>query len=105
MNLETLRMLRNILLRCVVVGVGFAIALAAVVFIGWDSWIGWATKLCHTDEAHLSSVMLTLFTEIRFFLVFLLLTPAIAIHWTIKSESARSEKAKAVKAIEKPLTA
>lgn len=89
-TLDSLRQLRNILFRCVVVALLFAVLLAAVIFGAWDSWIGVATKLCHTDDAHISSAMLTLFTEIRFLVVFLLLTPALAIHWTIKRELSNS---------------
>ncbi|HEY9683035.1 MAG TPA: hypothetical protein V6C86_15770 [Oculatellaceae cyanobacterium] len=88
-TLETLRLLENILFRSVLIALLFAIFLAAAAFGGWDSWIGVATKWCHTDEAHISSAMLTLFTEIRFLVVFLLLTPALAIHWTVKRENSK----------------
>jgi hypothetical protein len=91
MTLDSLRLIRNILLRSVVVGIAFAAMLALVTFGAWDWWIGFATKLAHTDEAHISSLVLTLFTEIRFLLVFILLTPALAIHWTIKREQSRKE--------------
>lgn len=95
MNLESLRLLRNILLRSVVIGMAFALFFAAVTFGAWDAWIGNVTKWCHTDEAHIGSLILTFFTEIRFLLVFLLLTPALAIHWTIKRELSRTTKATA----------
>ena len=83
MTLESLRLLRNILLRSVLVGIGLrssGIACSGA----WDTWIRPITQLCRTDEAHVSSLVLTLFTEMRFFSVFVLLTPALAIHWTIK---------------------
>lgn len=90
MTLDTLRLIRNILLRSVVVGLGFTILLAAAIFGGWNCWIGMATQMFHTTESALSNLVLDFFTAIRFFLVFVLLTPALAIHWTIKRERTRS---------------
>lgn len=92
MTLDSLRLLRNILLRSVIIGIAFAILLALVTFGAWNSWIGLATKLFHTNEAQVSSLVLTLFTEIRFYVIFVLLTPALAIHWTLKKEEAHKAK-------------
>ncbi len=93
MTLDTLRLIRNILLRSVVVGIGFAILLAAATFGGWNCWIGMVTQMFHTTESAVSNLVLDFFTAIRFFLVFILLTPALAIHWTLKREGARKAQA------------
>lgn len=86
MTLDSLRLVRNILFRCLAVGVAFAFLLALVTFGAWDSWIGFATGLFHTDEAAIRNLVMDFFTAIRFFLLFIILTPALALHWTIKRD-------------------
>ena len=89
MALETLRLIRNILLRCVVIGIAIAIVLGVATLAFWSFWIGLATTWLRTDEHYLSGVVIWFFTAVRFFLVFVLLTPALALHWTYRSELAR----------------
>lgn len=86
MTLDTLRLVRNILFRCLAVGVAFAFILAAITFGAWNSWIGFATGLFHTTESAITTLVMDFFTAIRFFLVFVILTPALALHWTIKRD-------------------
>jgi hypothetical protein len=87
--METLRLIRNVLLRSFAIGVGFALLMLIGMLVAWPVWSGIAMSWFHTDEATLSSAALRLFIEIRFYLVFVLLTPGLAIHWTIRSELAR----------------
>lgn len=89
MTLDTLRLLRNILLRSVVVAVIFALLLAAVTFGAWDWWTGLAVTILHTDETTLGRFVIGFFVEVRFYVLFVLLTPALAIHWTIQRERSR----------------
>lgn len=91
MSLNSLRLLKNILLRSVLIGVGFTLLFALVTFGAWDAWIVPATRILHTSQSEISNLVLTLFTEIRFFLVFVLLSPALAIHWTLKAEADKSK--------------
>jgi hypothetical protein len=85
MNYETLRLVRNILLRSFVVGIVIALVLGSVILIGWTTWMGMASEWFHTDSATLTPLVLKFFVEIRFFLLFIVLTPALAIHWTLRS--------------------
>jgi len=89
MALETLRLIRDILLRCVVIGIAIAIVLGVATLAFWSFWIGIATTWFRTDEAYLSGVVIWFFTAIRFFLLFVLLTPGLAFHWTYRRELAR----------------
>jgi hypothetical protein len=89
MTLETLRLLRNVLLRSFVIGAVCALVMLIAMLVAWPFWTGLAMTWFRTDEANLSAVVLRLFIEIRFYLVFVLLTPGLAIHWTIRSELAR----------------
>jgi len=89
MALETLRLLRNVLLRSFVVGAVFALVMLIAMFVAWPFWTSLAMAWFRTDEANLSAVVLRLFVDIRFYLVFVVLTPGLAIHWTIRSELGR----------------
>ncbi|HYA41028.1 MAG TPA: hypothetical protein VEF34_06975 [Syntrophobacteraceae bacterium] len=86
MNFEILRVLRNILLRCFAIGFVITLVLGMTMMIGWMTWMDMAGRLFHTDPATLTPVVLKFFTEIRFFLIFIVLTPALALHWTIKRD-------------------
>lgn len=88
MTLESLRLIRNILLRSTVVGLVLAIIIGIATFAGWHAWMKLAIRLFHTDQATIAPIVLQFFSEIRFFLLFILLTPALGIHWTVKKELA-----------------
>lgn len=87
--LETLRLLRNVLLRWFVIGIVVGLLQLIAMLTAWSFWVSLASAWWHTDEQHLSTVALTYFTVLRFFLVFMLLIPGLAIHWTIRSELSR----------------
>lgn len=89
MALDTLRLMRNILLRSVGIGIVIALLMGVATLAFWSFWTGLATTWFRTDEAYLSGVVIWFFTAVRFLLVFVLLTPALALHWTYKSEQAR----------------
>lgn len=84
MNTQSLRLARNVLLRGFVVGLVIACVLAMATFFMWPPFIGIATTWFHTDEATVAPLVLEFFLDVRFFLLFVLLTPALALHWTIK---------------------
>jgi hypothetical protein len=86
MALETLRLIRNVLLRWFVIGVVIALVQFIATLTAWSFWVPLASAWWHTDEQHLSTLALIYFTVLRFFLVFMLLIPGLAIHWTIRSE-------------------
>ena len=90
-NLETLRLLRDILLRCFAIGVVFALLTLVATLLAWPVWTGLATRWFHVDEAQLGNVVLAFFTGTRFYFLFVLLAPALALHWTLRSERALSK--------------
>ncbi|HYW54615.1 MAG TPA: hypothetical protein VE826_11635 [Dongiaceae bacterium] len=87
--LDTLRLVRNVLLRTFAVGVVFALVMLVATLAAWPVWTGLAMSWFHADQAQLSSIVLAFFTAIRFFFLFVLLAPALALHWTLRSERAR----------------
>ena len=90
MALDTLRLIRNVLLRTFVIGAVAALLMLIAMLVAWPFWTGLAMAWFRTDEAQLSALALRLFTEIRFYLVFVLLAPGLALHWTLRSETARA---------------
>jgi hypothetical protein len=89
MALETLRLIRNVLLRSALIGIIIALLMLVATLAFWSFWTGLAMTWFRTDETYLSGLVLWFFTAIRFFLVFVLLTPGLALHWTYRSEQAR----------------
>jgi hypothetical protein len=88
-DLETLRLIRNIVLRCFAIGVVFALLMLIATLAAWPAWTGLAVRWFHVDEAQLGNVVLAFFTAIRFYFLFILLAPALALHWTLRSERER----------------
>ena len=82
---ETIRVIRDALFRTFLIGVIFGLAYVCIYF-GWrDYWdnlvvIRWAL----IDQKSLGILTLSFFGLIRFYLVFILLAPALALHWTLK---------------------
>ncbi len=85
--MESLRLVRNIFVRIFVIGAGFGVLFAIATLAGWNLWMPLAARLFHTDAATVTLVILQFFTGLRFFLWFCVLTPALAIHWTLKAET------------------
>jgi len=92
MTIETLRLTRDILLRIFIIGFVFALLLGLVTMVGWNTWLGLAGDWFQTDPATLTPLVLKFFLNVRFFLLFLILAPALAIHWTLRKEQARKKK-------------
>jgi hypothetical protein len=90
--LDTLRLVRNILLRCFAVGVVFALLMLIAMLAAWPVWTDLAMRWFHADAAQLGTVVLQFFTAIRFYFVFVLLAPALALHWKLRSERARGAR-------------
>lgn len=86
MTFETLRLLRNILLRSFVVGVAVLFVAGTVTLAGWDIWMGFAVRLLHLDEHTLATMITNLFSQLRLFLMCCLLIPGLGIHWTLKRD-------------------
>lgn len=87
MNNQSLRLLRNVLLRSFVVGLIIAFVLGLGTMMSWTTFTEIMGSRLHADEATLAPLVLEFFLNVRFFLLFILLTPALAIHWTIKKDN------------------
>ncbi len=88
MTLDSLRLVRNILLRAVAVAFVFNLSMALATFALWDTWTALISQWFHTSREALGPLMTYFFTAVKFYVIFVLLTPALALHWTIKREMA-----------------
>ena len=90
MALETLRLVRDVLLRSFAAG----IVVAIVVFIAFEAgrplWSALVYRTFHAGDAQLDALVLTLFGQANFALIFGMLVPALAIQWTIRSQLSRT---------------
>ena len=59
--LDTLRLVRNILLRCFAIGVVFALLMLVATLMAWPVWTGLAISWFHADQAQLSAIVLAIF--------------------------------------------
>jgi len=88
--METVRILRNIFLRAFVIAVGIGAVFAIVMFTAWDAAMSFVTSHFHTDAATMTPIALQFFAQLRFVVWFGLLTPGLALHWTLKAEQKRA---------------
>lgn len=82
---ETIRVIRDTLFRTFLIGLLFGLFYVCV-YYGWrDFWdelvvVRWAL----IDQESLDVLTLSFLGIVRFYLVFILLAPAFALHWTLK---------------------
>jgi hypothetical protein len=82
---ETVRLIRDILLRTFLISLIIALLIVGIYYGGrhyWDDLM--VGRLALIDQASLNVVVVGFFVLIRFYLVFILLAPALALHWTLK---------------------
>ena len=84
-TVDGLKLVRNILLRCFVIGAVFVLMTVLVTLWGWKFWENLlVNQLQLANRETFSSVTLSWFANLRFFLGYCLLTPSLALHWTVK---------------------
>jgi hypothetical protein len=88
MNTELLKVVRNILLRTAAVSVVLSWLMAAATIGLWDTWSNLTSQWFRTPTSEMGPMMVSFFANIKLYIVFVLLAPALALHWTIKSSKA-----------------
>jgi len=84
MENEKIVFFRNFLLRTLFIGVLFAILTFVLLVAFRNTWEMWVAKIFGTEEKELGKIVLNFFMNVRLVLVFLILSPAIALHWMVK---------------------
>ena len=75
---------RNLLFRVFAVGVIFALLYVILTFSFWNTWVS-VFAMWGMEEKEAAMMMVASFTLLRIILVFLILVPAIALHWTSRT--------------------
>ena len=86
MHKDNLVLLRNILFKTFIVGLIFAILLFVLTTTFWDLWSSIISSRFHVNDSELGKLIVSFFIHLRFFLIFIILVPAIALHWVIKTK-------------------
>ena len=84
MENEKIVFFRNFLLRTLFIGVLFAILTFVLLVAFRNTWEMWVAKIFGTEEKELGKIVLNFFMNVRLLLVFLILSPAIALNWMVK---------------------
>jgi len=85
MKMENLRIARDLLFRTAIISGIFSILMGVSTMAFWDTWSAWTCQWYHVSPDALGPVILNFFAAIKFFFVFVILVPALALHWTIKA--------------------
>jgi len=89
MTLESLRLLRNILLRSAAISYAFLL-LSALIWLPFsDTWTGLTSSWYHVTSETVHNIVIYFLSVAKFFAIFVLLIPGLAIHWTIKRDMAK----------------
>lgn len=86
MSPELLRQIRNVLFRTLAVTFALSLLMQLATFSLWDTWTGLTSQWFHTDVEQLGPVVLRFFAGVKFYAIFILLAPALALHWTVKAQ-------------------
>ena len=84
MEKEKIIFLRNFLFRTFLIGVLFAILIFILLVVFRHNWQMWVANIFGTEEKELGKVVFNFFMNVRLVLVFMILSPAIALHWMVK---------------------
>lgn len=85
MKKQDLVLVRNIFFKTFIVGLLFALFLFVMTATLWSHWAPLVFSIFQVNEKELGGIVVTSFINLRFFLIFILLVPAISLHWVIKS--------------------
>lgn len=89
MTLESLRLTRNILLRSAVLCYAFII-LSALIWLPFsEGWTRLTSNWYQIAPERVHAIVIDFLTVAKFYAIFILLVPGLALHWTIKKEVSR----------------
>lgn len=89
MTLDSLRLIRDILLRSAAVCYLFIILTAIIWLPLSDTWTGLTASWYHITPEQVHNLVVGFFSIAKFYAMFVLLVPGLALHWTIKREQSR----------------
>lgn len=84
MSKDNLLILRNLFLRAALVSVLMTWLMAILTMGMWDTWINLSSSMFRVKQEFLAELVTQFFTIAKFFTIYLLLVPGLALHWTVK---------------------
>lgn len=87
--METDKMIffRGLLFKTFLIGILLAIIVALLTFALRGAFMPLATSVFRVEEGEVNELIFAFFLNVRLVLLFLILAPAIALHWMIKNKS------------------
>ena len=86
MEKQKLILIRDFLLKTFIVSLAFAILLFVMTATFWDKWSSFVYMKFQVPKQELGELVVNSFLHLRLYLIFVILTPGIAIHWLVKSK-------------------
>ena len=86
MNKQNLILLKSFLFKTFIVGIMFAVLIFVLTFCFWDKFSYIASSKFQVTQQDLGLVVINFFSILRFYLIFVILVPLIALHWLIESQ-------------------
>ena len=86
MEKQKLIFIRDFLFKTFIVSLVFAILLFVMTATFWDKWSGFLYAKFQVPKSTLGELVVDSFLHLRLYLIFVILTPGIALHWLIKSK-------------------
>lgn len=82
---QKLILIRDFLFKTFVVSFIFALLLFLITKFFWNNWSSLVYSTFQVSPSELGTLVVNSFLYLRLYLVFVLLVPAISLHWLIKS--------------------
>lgn len=84
METEKIIFWRNLFFKTFVIGVLIAILFFIITVACLNTWLPWAENLFKLDGKEIKKSVFDFFLNMRIVILFFLLAPALALHWTTK---------------------
>lgn len=89
MKTESLRLARNLFLRAAAISYAFLIVSALIWLPLSETWTQMTCSLYHITPERVHNIVVDFLSAAKFYAIFLLLVPGLALHWTLKQELSR----------------
>lgn len=88
--MDSLRLTRNILLRSAALAYLFIMVSALIWLPLSETWTGFTCNCYHITPERVHNLVVDFLSCAKFYAIFVLLVPGLALHWTIKKEQSRN---------------
>lgn len=92
MKLDSIRLARNILLRSAALCYAFLLLTALIWLPFADTWVGITSSWYHITPERVHSLVINFLSVAKFYGIFILLVPGLALHWTLKTEELSTKR-------------